>query len=108
MQLKLSENVTIQTIENFGFVKITTNIFVYRRKLFRSSICVKISIDLKDQAIDYEVYDALNQRTYFPFYHNENGENNIVAIKVMKNFNDLVKELCIAKIISKENSVEND
>ena len=58
-----------------------------------------MEIDLNEKEVSFDVIDRNTQETYYPFWYNYNEERNLVALEVIDNFNNFVKELQDKKIL---------
>lgn len=104
--IKLHKNVTEELLIKNNFKKLTNGKYGISKVIYKPLLVLKIDINLNEQEINYDVIDRNTQTTYYPFWNNVNGENNLVANKVVDNFNEYINELQdkgIIKIIRRKN-----
>ena len=77
------------------------------KTLYEPLIILKMEIDLNEREVIYDVIDRNTQSSYFPFWNNVNGNNNLVAMKVIENFNSYIDELQNKRILKRDNKYEN-
>lgn len=102
LEYKVLNSVTPQQLKDYGFHQRSKNTYVLNKNLYRNIIRVKIIADLADNIMTWEVYDATNQKQYYAFYNNINGDNNNVAVKSIEEFNKIIGELIENKIIEED------
>lgn len=98
----IPETVDVNQLKSFGFKSRTNNTYVLDRFLYRKIIKVKFIADLAEKIITWEVYDCTNQKQYYAFYNNVNGDNNRVAVKSIEEFNKIIEDLMENKIIEED------
>ena len=98
----IPKTVDVNQLKSFGFKSRTNNTYVLDRLLYRKIIKVKFIADLEDNIMTWEVYDATNQKQYYAFYNNINGDNNLVAIKSVEEFNGIIGDLIENKIVEED------
>ena len=99
LEYKVPNNATPNQLKDYGFRQRTNNTYVLNKNLYKNIIRVKLILDLAEKIITWEVYDCTNQKQYFAFYNNVNGDNNRVAVKSIEEFNKIIEELMENKII---------
>lgn len=98
----IPKTVDVNQLKLFGFKPRTNNTYILDKFLYRKIIKVKLIADLSEKIISWEVYDCTNQKQYYAFYNNVNGDNNRVAIKSIEEFNKVVADLIENKIIEED------
>lgn len=102
LEYKVSNSATPQQLKEYGFHQRTNNTYVLNKYLYKNIIKVKILVDLNDEVMTWEVYDVTNQKQYYAFYNNVNGNNNRIAVKSIEEFNKIIAELVENKIIKED------
>lgn len=106
MSVQLVYKITDSTSENqlrlFGFQQRTKNTYVLDKFLYRKIIKVKFVADLEEKIITWEVYDCTNQKQYYAFYYNINGDNNRVAVQSIEKFTKIINDMIENKIIEED------
>lgn len=102
LEYKVSNNVTPQQLKEYGFYHRTNNTYGLTKNLYNNIIKVKFLIDLKDNILTWEVYDATNQKQFHAFYNNVNVDNNRFAVKTIEEFNTIIDDLVENKIIEED------
>lgn len=95
----IPETVDVSQLKLFGFKPRANNTYILDKFLYRKIIKVKFIADLVEKIITWEVYDCTNQKQYYAFYNNVNGDNNRVAVKSIEEFNKVIDALMENKII---------
>lgn len=97
--LALHKNVSKKCLLKNGFTELSKNRFVINKILFNQLIILKLIIDLNEMEVQWDVIDKNTQGTYYPFWNNINGTNNLVAVKVIENFDKFITELQAEKVL---------
>lgn len=92
------------TLSKNGFTK-KNNSYIIQKYLFKEIITLTVMIDFEEKHLAITVCDD-NDNLYAPFYNPEYRENNIVAERVIKNYNSFMDEL-VNKHILKHYKVDN-
>lgn len=100
-KITLNSNVTSNLLVKNGFKQSYGGKFYICKKIYNDIIILKFEIDLDEKEIIYDVIDRNTQTTYYPFWNNVNGENNLVAVEVIKNFNKYIEELQEKRILKR-------
>lgn len=107
-KIELHSNVTSELLLKNGFKEYpNSNKFYIYKTLYKPLIVLRIEIDLIGKEVIYDVIDRNTQSTYYPFWNNPNGNNNLVAIKAIKSFNTYINELQNKKILRRSRKYEN-
>lgn len=85
----------------FGFKQVGRKYF-FLKCLYKNTIVARFIADFDSNGMEWEVYDTTNQKPYFAFYSNINGDNNKVAISVIDCFNEVISKMAQAGIIKGE------
>lgn len=101
-EYKVPNNATTNQLKDYGFHQKTKDTYVLNKNLYKNIIRVKICIDLIDKIMTWEVYDVTNQKQYYAFYNNVNGNNNRIAVKSIEEFNKIIDDLMENKIIKED------
>lgn len=91
--LKLSKWVSQKMLLDCGFRTINGKIYSLMKYLYTDIIYLRIWIKPGTEEMEWEVIDKNTGSLYHPFYHNINGENNLVAIAVRDKFRTVVEEM---------------
>lgn len=67
-----------------------------------------MEIDLNEREVTYDVIDRNTQSSYYPFWNNVNGDNNLVAVKVIENFNTYIEELQNKRLLRRDKKYGNN
>lgn len=94
-------DVTSSTLLKNGF-KPDKDRFSSSRYLYRRFIRVKFTIDLRERIMHWTIYDSTGVNSYFAFSNQKYHENSRIALKVINEFNLLIKRYEEAKIIEEE------
>lgn len=97
--IKLNKHVTSKILLDFGFKTFLYNRYIIHKNLYGQLIFLRMEIDLNEKEVSFDVIDRNTQETYYPFWYNYNEERNLVALEVIDNFNNFVKELQDKKIL---------
>lgn len=89
----LHKNITSKILDNNGFTQLSNYKYMICTNLYEESIAVQMFINILSGEIEFDIIDKNTRRTYAPFWNNINGENNLVAIQVINNFEKYLKEL---------------
>jgi len=100
-KIELHNCTTKETLIKNGFKEFSKNHFIIWKELYKSLIVLRMEADLNEREIIYDVIDRNTQTVYYPFWNNVNGENNLVAIGVSRNFDNYIKELQDKKILKR-------
>ena len=101
-EYKVLKSVNTNQLKDYGFYQRTKSTYVLNKNLYKNIIRVKIIIDLSNEIMTWEVYDSTNQKRYYAFYNNLNGNNNLVAVKSIEEFNKIIDDLMENKIIKED------
>ena len=91
--IELHKNVSKELLIKNGFRENSKNKFSICKVIYKPLIVLKMEIDLNEREVLYDVIDRNTQTTYYPFWNNINGKNNLVAINVIRNFDKYIEEL---------------
>lgn len=107
-KIELHSNISKELLLKNGFNEYlsTHKLYMYKT-LYEPLIILKMEIDLNEREVIYDVIDRNTQSSYFPFWNNVNGNNNLVAMKVIENFNSYIDELQNKRILKRDNKYEN-
>lgn len=98
-KIELHNNISKELLLKNGFKEYPNDRFVICKTLYKPLIVLRIEIELSENEIAYDVIDRNTQSTYYPFWNNTNGSNNLVALKAIKSFNIYINELQNKKIL---------
>lgn len=98
-KIELHNDVSKGLLLHNGFKEYSYNKFSKCKILYNPLIVLRIEIDLNEMGVTYDVIDRNTQETYYPFWNNINGKNNLVAVKVIENFESYIEELIHRKIL---------
>lgn len=98
-ELLLYKNVSREMLLKNDFKEVTKNRFSISKSLYKSLIILKIEIDLEEKEAIYDIIDRNSQGSYYSFWNNVNGHNNLVALKVINNFQKYIYSLQDRKIL---------
>ena len=102
LECHINDTVSVNLLTKFGFKLRSDHTYSYDACLYGKIIKVKFIADMSERIITWSVYDCTNQKQYYAFYNNINGDNNRVVIQSIEEFNKIVEGMMKNKIIEED------